>query len=250
MAPENEGLPQDDAAANYDELAQEIVQLMARFHRAPHPSEGGPCAGMGPQTGGGDGGAARPPHGGFPFASPHAAGFEAAPPHAAGPGSAPPHPHGGGFPPMSPHGGGPARPPFPSDLRDASRGAPIVLASLSGEGGSATPSRLCELSGLSKGRVSNIVSSLESKGYVQKQPSPEDARSVTVTLTPKGRAFTDAHERAMRNHVAAILEKLGPQDAQDAVRILKHLAAIMAGNSHNADAAPAPVDSAMEGGAR
>lgn len=148
----------------------------------------------------------------------------------------PPHPDGGDrcahdHGPLRTHGEAPARPPCPADLRDASRGAPIVLALLSREGGGATPSRLCELSGLSKGRVSNIVSSLESKDYVQKQPSPEDARSVTVTLTPKGRAFTSAHEQAMLNHVAAILEKLGPRDARDAVRVLKHLAEIMEGGA-------------------
>lgn len=118
-------------------------------------------------------------------------------------------------------------PPLPHDLRDATRGAPIALATLAQEGGSATPGRLCALSGLSKGRISNIVRSLEEKGYVTKSPSPSDARSVVVELTAKGRAFTDAHEHALCAHAAALLRQLGPRDAQDAVRILRHLSEIM-----------------------
>lgn len=146
-----------------------------------------------------------------------------------------PHPVPGGgdadgashaAPPGFPHP--PARPPFPSDLRDASRGAPIVLALLAHEESPTTPRRLCELSGLSKGRISNIVSALEAKGYVRKDPSPKDARSVVVSLTAKGHEFTDAHKDAMIDHTAAVLRQLGPRDARDAVRILSHLAEIMA----------------------
>lgn len=176
-------------AVDYEGLARQVVRLMAGLRR-PHP--GPPPGGPGPRCCG---------KGRDPEADAVASCKEGA------------HPD--------------PRPPFPSDLRDASRGTPIVLALLGHEGGAATPGRLCELSGLSKGRVSNIVRSLEAKGYVEKAPAPQDARSVVVTLTDKGRAFTDAHEQAMVSHTAAILRQLGPQDARDAVRILGHLADIM-----------------------
>lgn len=118
-------------------------------------------------------------------------------------------------------------PPFPSDLRDASRGAPIVLALLANEEEPVTPGRIGALTGLSKGRVSNIVSSLEAKGYVEKAPAPHDARSVVVSLTSKGAAFTDVHKQAVLNHTTQLLRQLGPRDARDAVRILGHLCEIM-----------------------
>ena len=176
-------------AVDYEGLARQVVRLMAGLRR-PHP--GPPPVGPGPRCCG-------------------KKGHSEPPARQLGKDGAHPDP----------------RPPFPSDLRDASRGTPIVLAFLGHEGGSATPGKLCELSGLSKGRVSNIVRSLEAKGYVEKAPAPQDARSVVVTLTDKGRAFTDAHEQAMVGHTAAILRQLGPRDARDAVRILGHLADIM-----------------------
>lgn len=126
-------------------------------------------------------------------------------------GSAPSFPH-------LPH------PKLPGDLMDATRGVPIVLGLLARQGGQSSPGALAACSGLSKGRISNIVTALETKGYVEKRASDSDARGVVVSLTEKGRSVTDAHEQAVLRRTAWMLQRLGPEDARDGVRVLKHLA--------------------------
>ena len=118
----------------------------------------------------------------------------------------------------------PPHPKLPGDLMDATRGTPIVLGLLARQGGQSSPGALAACSGLSKGRISNIVTALEAKGYVEKRASDSDARGVVVTLTEKGRSVTDAHEQAVLQRTAWMLERLGPEDARDGVRVLKHLA--------------------------
>lgn len=124
------------------------------------------------------------------------------------------------FPPPEP-------PAIPPDLMEIGRGSVGVLGALSHLGGQATPGKLGQITGLSKGRVSNIIRALEEKGYVEKHPSPTDSRSVTVALSAKGHEVTDQHIGAMRAHVAKMLELLGPQDAEDGVRVMRHLAQIL-----------------------
>ena len=47
---------------------------------------------------------------------------------------------------------------------------------------------------------------------------------MVVSLTEKGRSVTDAHEQAVLRRTAWMLQRLGPEDARDGVRVLKHLA--------------------------
>lgn len=121
----------------------------------------------------------------------------------------------------------PAPPAIPTDLMEVGRGSVGVLGALSQLGGQATPKELGQLTGLSKGRISNIIRRLEEKGYVEKSPSPIDSRSVTVVLSAKGHQVTDQHISTLRAHVATMLRLLGPRDAEDGVRVMRHLAQII-----------------------
>ena len=121
----------------------------------------------------------------------------------------------------------PAPPAVPTDLTEVGRGSVGVLGALSQLGGQGTPKELSGLTGLSKGRISNIIRRLEEKGYVEKSPSPTDSRSVTVALSAKGHQVTDRHISTLRTHVATMLRLLGPRDAEDGVRVMRHLAQII-----------------------
>ena len=121
----------------------------------------------------------------------------------------------------------PAPPAVPTDLMEVGRGSVGVLGALSQLGGQGTPKELSGLTGLSKGRISNIIRRLEEKGYVEKSPSPTDSRSVTVALSAKGHQVTDRHISTLRTHVATMLRLLGPRDAEDGVRVMRHLAQII-----------------------
>lgn len=124
----------------------------------------------------------------------------------------------------------PLPPAIPPDLMEIGRGSIGVLEALSRSDKPATPGQIGLMTGLSKGRVSNIIRGLEEKGYVTKHPSPTDNRSVTVALSAKGQQVTRQHHDALRAHVASILRQLGPQDAQDGVRVMRHLLQIMQAN--------------------
>ncbi|MDH4159582.1 MAG: MarR family winged helix-turn-helix transcriptional regulator [Actinomycetota bacterium] len=62
---------------------------------------------------------------------------------------------------------------------------------------------------LSQSRVSRVVSELEAKGLVRRQPDPTDSRAITVVLTPQGTATLDAalprHRRDLEEHLFSIL---------------------------------------------
>ena len=52
-------------------------------------------------------------------------------------------------------------------------------------------SQLCAHSFLSSGAMTNRVDRLERKGLIQREPNPDDRRSVLVVLTKKGRSLID-----------------------------------------------------------
>lgn len=192
------------ASPDYDALASEVVRLMVTL---------------------------RPPHPPRPF--PEEESDCPLSPSATSP--APDAPAAQGTPPNAhlPH-----PPAIPHELLEVGRGSVGVLGVLSHSGGQATPGRIGQMTGLSKGRVSNIVRALEEKGYVEKRPCPTDSRSVTVVLSEKGRQVTDQHRSHLHAHVAAMLRQLGPQDAEDGVRVMRHLAQILEANRHASSQSP------------
>lgn len=62
-----------------------------------------------------------------------------------------------------------------------------------GIGTGKTVTELCAAFGVTKGAVSQIISKLNSKGYVEKNRSKEYSREVELSLTPKGRTVFDKH---------------------------------------------------------
>lgn len=83
---------------------------------------------------------------------------------------------------------------------------------------------------LSQSRVSRIVSGLEAKGLVRREPDLEDNRAVTVSITPQGRKVLEAarpqHRRDLDTHLFSVLSD----------REIRQLAAtttkILAGEQH------------------
>lgn len=63
-----------------------------------------------------------------------------------------------------------------------------VLASLMAERGSARPSVLASRLGVTAATISESVSALASKGFVERRADPDDGRSSLVSLSAKGRA--------------------------------------------------------------
>ena len=104
-----------------------------------------------------------------------------------------------------------------------------VLAALrrAGDPHSLTPGELSRGLMLSPGGMTNRIDRLEEAGWVRREPSPDDRRSLRVVLTDEGLALVDA---AVTDHVAneaqllAALTTTQRQSLDDALRtLLTHL---------------------------
>lgn len=101
-----------------------------------------------------------------------------------------------------------------------------TLHKLYDNGGSLTPGELREMLDVTGARVTAILKELEGKGKVRRCPGPEDKRSVLVTLTEEGRQAVEAHLARRRARVERILDRLGRDDAEALVRLLRAVRAI------------------------
>jgi DNA-binding MarR family transcriptional regulator len=86
------------------------------------------------------------------------------------------------------------------------------------------PSRLAELSGMSRQAVSALVKTLESEGLIARRAAPNDARSIVLTLTPAGdarlRTVFVGHNQREADWAAA----LEPDERDTIIRLLGKLA--------------------------
>lgn len=73
----------------------------------------------------------------------------------------------------------------------------------------ATVSELADHLGVTRQAASQLVDELVRKGYAERHPHPDDARSRLVVLTERGRACTQAAEAAAADAVRAWTEALG-----------------------------------------
>lgn len=71
------------------------------------------------------------------------------------------------------------------------------------------------------GRMTDILSSLECKGYVERRRSEEDGRRVLVYITDAGMTEETKRRSAIRNEYKGLLKKLGRDDTLELIRLLK-----------------------------
>lgn len=102
----------------------------------------------------------------------------------------------------------------------ASVGEAPVLQYLSGIDGDVIPSEIAKKLKFSRARMSHILDSLESKGYVQRRTDPNDRRRVLASITEEGRDFAAKKNAESVASLSKQLSALGEHDAQELVRIL------------------------------
>ena len=89
---------------------------------------------------------------------------------------------------------------------------------------------------LNASTVSGIVSRLESKGLVAKQPKPNDKRAVYITLTAKGAELLQKSPTTLQEKLSQKLKKLTPTQIDELDRNIELLTSIM--DVEDLDAAP------------
>lgn len=102
-------------------------------------------------------------------------------------------------------------------------------------------SELARLSGTSLSRLSHAVTSLETRGWVQRTPSPDDRRGQLAALTDKGQ---DAIAAAAPGHLAQVrrlvFDQLSGPDVEHLQRLASTLLAGLTTQPASGDQDPSP----------
>lgn len=77
-----------------------------------------------------------------------------------------------------------------------------------------TLSELAEAHSVSAPTMSSTISTLEERGWVQRERSTEDRRIVWVSITPEGRRVLDNIQHHVIKRIAALLEHLSDEDKE------------------------------------
>ena len=109
------------------------------------------------------------------------------------------------------------------DRQDLRQGEFDVLATLrrSGEPYSLTPSELYQSMMLTSGAMTSRLDRLETKGFIRREHSKSDRRSVQVMLTAEGKKKVDAVLPAHINTQHDLLKGVNQQDREKLAELLK-----------------------------
>ena len=89
------------------------------------------------------------------------------------------------------------------------------------------PSQLAETFGTTRGNVSHCISSLESKGFLQRTIDPADARSYLLALKPQGKKCALRVIRAFDKLQAEFEKEIGKAAFSDTLRTIRKLEALV-----------------------
>ena len=109
----------------------------------------------------------------------------------------------------------------------AIEGRPYVLMHLYEEDGKAYPKELCADMGVSTARIATILNQLEEQGYITREDDPDDSRHVVVKITEAGTKRAKEMRSELLDYFALLLEKLGPKDAREYVRLQQRMISAM-----------------------
>ena len=100
-----------------------------------------------------------------------------------------------------------------------------ILATLRrhGEPYAMTPTELMDAVMLSSGAMTNRIDRLEKLGFVQRQPSPNDRRSLQVQLTKKGRKVIEKAIEVRLTEADDALGGLNKRDRKQLGELLRHV---------------------------
>lgn len=103
------------------------------------------------------------------------------------------------------------------------KGENAILILLNECGGKSTPGKLLERIDFTAARLSAIIKSLESKGFVERIQNEDDKRSTIVAMTESGfQHFSKLKEDIVHN-ASTVIEQLGEKDVYEFLRIIKRL---------------------------
>jgi len=93
--------------------------------------------------------------------------------------------------------------------------------------GQVSITELAELLNVSAPSASTMVERLVERGVLVREPDPEDRRKVIVTISPDMVAITEQIEKEIFGAFVDLVEKVGPEIADDWRRVLNRIADVL-----------------------
>lgn len=106
-----------------------------------------------------------------------------------------------------------------------------VLNILSAVPGPHTPAMLAERLGVSKPMITALLTALWKRGYILKEPSPDDKRAYFVLLTAKGEELVAAASADARRHLDDLIAVLGREEYARLVSLTEKASLILEENN-------------------
>ena len=113
--------------------------------------------------------------------------------------------------------------PVSQKLSNFIKGEYFVLNYLLTHDSQAHPKELNREMAVSSARIAALLNHMEEKGLVIRHDDATDNRQVIVSLTEKGNALIEEKKAELLQNVIQLLEYLGPEDAQNYIRIQKKI---------------------------
>jgi DNA-binding MarR family transcriptional regulator len=88
---------------------------------------------------------------------------------------------------------------------------------------------------VSKAAVSQMLGSLEKRGYIRREIDRDNRRKIIITLTKKGKAAIDTGQKCLDDLMASIIERFGAKDMRDFVQTLNRFSEIVEEETGKAD---------------
>lgn len=108
-----------------------------------------------------------------------------------------------------------------------SRGEGIMLNCVAKSGGMIMPSEIAKKAEVSTARVAAFLKLAEGKGYIKRESVESDRRKVRVILTDLGYEKVKDQEKKNIERTELFLKKLGEEDTENLIRIMKKLQTIV-----------------------
>ena len=112
------------------------------------------------------------------------------------------------------------------EMVKGAKGEPFAVQELYRKG-PLTPSQLASSMKTTTGRVSTLLSALEKKGQIVREPDPEDRRSVHVKLTKTGEERAHKQREDMREAICWIFSQMGERRAREFVELTEEFTTYM-----------------------
>ena len=105
----------------------------------------------------------------------------------------------------------------------------ILARKLSGDNSGNWLSSMSDYLHVSKAAVSQMLGTLEKKGFITRETNPDNRREIRVSLTEEGEKRVNEMQRLFSERTDILIERFGVEDTKELIRLVDKLTDILGG---------------------